>query len=98
VRCFGAEGYGEVSGPNAYPGSEIVQLTAGGQDTCALRVDGSVRCWGISEFDLSQLHGELASISASNGLLCGVRADGSYTCIGRNALDSRALIVTPPGQ
>jgi len=61
VRCWGSNDVGQVGIPGAdlyLPedagpvdiGGAAQQITAGAQQTCALLVDGAVRCWGTNQF------------------------------------------------
>jgi len=59
LKCFGANGQSQLSGAPTATGKVDVALTgagglantvtAGGDHTCALLVDGSVQCWGANE-------------------------------------------------
>jgi len=66
VRCWGANGDGQLGlgntnalGDNEVPdaahaavplGAKAVAVAAGGNDTCAILQDGSLRCWGSNEY------------------------------------------------
>jgi alpha-tubulin suppressor-like RCC1 family protein len=59
LKCFGANGQSQLSGAPTPTGKNDVLLTgagglastvtAGGDHTCALLVDGSIQCWGANE-------------------------------------------------
>ena len=74
-----------------------VSLSAGGQDTCLTRSDGTARCWGRNNYGQigdgtvlgrdvpTQVRGTgWTQISTSGSTTCGVKADGSLWCWGLN--------------
>ncbi len=76
-----------------------MQVETAAYVSCALKVDGSVVCWGQSD---SQLHYStwqasatgLASIALSDYYLCGLKAaDGSAVCFG---IDNYGVVSTVP--
>jgi alpha-tubulin suppressor-like RCC1 family protein len=72
------------------------QVAAGWDHSCALKADGSVRCWGST---LAVIDGAptsaLTAIAAGNGFSCGiVAADQSLICWG---VDTSGIASTPPG-
>ncbi len=66
VRCWGANGYGQLGlgntntiGDDEVPdaahagvplGAKATAVAAGGNDTCAILQDGSLRCWGLNDY------------------------------------------------
>jgi alpha-tubulin suppressor-like RCC1 family protein len=50
ISCWGDDGDGQVSNPNADPLKDFSQISANGGQTCALRRDGSFQCWGAYSF------------------------------------------------
>ena len=63
--------------------TEFASVSAGGEHTCGVRVDGSVACWGGDRFGQSTPpEGEFASVSAGQNHTCGLRVDGSAACWG----------------
>ena len=74
-----------------------VSLSAGGQDTCLTRSDGTARCWGRNNYgqigDGTLLGRDVptkvlgtgwATISTSGSTTCAVKADGTLWCWGLN--------------
>ncbi len=72
-----------------------VSLSAGGQDTCLTRSDGTARCWGRNNYgqigDGTLLGRDVptrvigkgwATISTSGSTTCGVKGDGTLWCWG----------------
>ncbi len=72
-----------------------VSLSAGGQDTCLTRSDGTARCWGRNNYgqigDGTLLGRDVptkvlgtgwANISTSGSTTCAVKADGTLWCWG----------------
>ena len=66
VRCWGANAYGQLGlgntntiGDDEVPdaahagvplGAKATAVAAGGNDTCAILQDGSLRCWGLNDY------------------------------------------------
>ena len=72
---------------------EFASVSAGGEHTCGVRLDGSVACWGWNTLGrTTPREGEFASVSAGHQHTCGVRLDGSVACWGSD----RKLQATPP--
>jgi alpha-tubulin suppressor-like RCC1 family protein len=108
VRCWGQGAFGALGdgtntdhlapGPAVSGLSSAVAIAAGTVWACALRADGTVRCWGANG------HGELGdgtttfqptpvavsglsnavAITAGAGHTCALRADGTVGCWGLN--------------
>ena len=45
LECWGSDGDGQVSGPNA-EGGTFTQVSAGNAHTCAIKTAGTLECWG----------------------------------------------------
>jgi alpha-tubulin suppressor-like RCC1 family protein len=95
MRCWGSNVYGQLGDPSTPPSGSsapvavsgvttVAAVTAGAYHTCALLVDGTLRCWGQN--DLGQLgDGTLTSSSTPvtvHGITgaAGVRGGGGHTC------------------
>lgn len=65
-------------------GGDFIQVSAGGDHTCALRSDGSVVCWGDDEWGQLRAPEEerFTSIAAGGIHTCGLREDGTTACWG----------------
>lgn len=63
----------------------FVQVSAGPEDTCALRPDGDARCWGPLNSDgeaPASVAGPFEAISVGSSHTCAVRSDRSIECWG----------------
>jgi len=79
VRCWGGNSSGQLGNTNAGVGvsspvevtglTEVVEVATGSTHTCAVRTDGTVRCWGSGEL------GELGN-SATNDSTAPVTVSG----------------------
>lgn len=67
---------------------QFLAVAAGGNHSCAIRLDETVMCWGAK--GLNQLvspAGAFAQISAGTNHSCGVRTDNSLVCWGFNGYE-----------
>ena len=59
-------------------------MSAGVDNTCALREDDAAVCWGDNKHgQLEAPDGSFVAINAGNGLTCGLRAYGGVICWGK---------------
>ena len=81
VRCGGYRSGAETDDP---PG-EFMAISAGGYESCGIRLGGSVACWGAdSELSDKAPGGTFTSIAvnARGRHACAVRSDGELVCWG----------------
>ena len=66
--------------PNAYRA-----ISAGARNTCGLRVNGTIDCWGDDTRGQSTiLKGTFTAVTGGSSHSCGVRINGTITCWGDN--------------
>jgi alpha-tubulin suppressor-like RCC1 family protein len=76
AECWGAE----LSEPPPSGPFRSIASTVG--DSCAIRADGNLACWGDAGPLLSPPSGAFRSLTGGDGYACGVRADGTLACWG----------------
>ena len=83
---------GNVDGGDNYwgqavaPDGRYTAVSAGGINSCGLRTDGTITCWGGNGYGQTTVpDGQYSAVSAA-AATCGVRTDGTMTCWGLNAL------------
>lgn len=102
VKCWGYNGSGQLGDgtfnesdqPTAVDmnalGQGTVALAAGAQFSCALKSDGSVKCWGLgydpSPTPINGLKSPAVSITAGDNHACARFADGQIQCWGTNGV------------
>jgi alpha-tubulin suppressor-like RCC1 family protein len=68
--------------------SNVVQVSAGGNATCALKVDGSIVCWGDNSSGQTNVPSGLVATQVSmggNSACAALKANGSVVCWGDNS-------------
>jgi hypothetical protein len=119
--CWGANEQGQLgTGDTARPqapvqvtslGQQVVSIAAGASHTCAALHDGSVRCWGRSEYGALGLGSNVSSltpapvpeltevvrVAAGYQKTCAWKKDGSVWCFGELLRDmsTQPLAMTP---
>jgi len=94
LNCFGWDGTGAVSGPNAYEG-DILDMDVGGTATCLLTGEGGVECWGDPGVasDAPTATG-FTELEMGGGFACVLDAGLNLTCWGSYS-DSDSQSPTP---
>jgi PKD repeat protein len=78
VVCWGGNSYGEGVGiPGAFS-----QVSATDHNTCGLRADGTINCWGEANVLTATPSGTFAQLSAGRYHGCALNASGVATCWG----------------
>lgn len=77
----------EMRGPQRtlMPAARIRQVSAGYNNTCAVRDDGTLLCWGYDQYGQSTVPAGLTSVvQVSNASIstCALKADGTVVCWG----------------
>jgi alpha-tubulin suppressor-like RCC1 family protein len=90
VECWGSNEHGQLEAPIG----KYVEVSAGLHHSCALRLDGTVACWGAGQSaaraypNFGQADapaGRFVRIAAGEAHSCGVRVDGTISCWGSNS-------------
>jgi alpha-tubulin suppressor-like RCC1 family protein len=109
IKCWGFNWSGQL-GDGTYDdhpapvdvsgmGSGVTSIETGGAHTCAVLVDGGVKCWGLNEYgqlgddtledrhvpvDVSGLVGSVISLAAGENYTCAMLLGGRVQCWGDN--------------
>ena len=110
VKCWGSNASGQIGDGTIAPSrtvpvdvvglpTGVAAVSAGGSHTCAITVDGTVRCWGANTWGqlgdgtttakpVPQLvlAGGVRAIAAAGSHTCAILASGSVRCWGANYL------------
>jgi alpha-tubulin suppressor-like RCC1 family protein len=109
VKCWGTDIHGRITGVTTFQSntpmdvsgltSGVKELAAGGMHTCALTVQGGVKCWGLNNdgqlgdgtnddaskpVDVSRLTGGAKQLAAGGFHTCALTAQGGVKCWGDN--------------
>ena len=64
--------------------SGVAQISAGWYHTCAVTIDGGVKCWGPTPVAVSGLTSGVAQVSAGRSHTCALTTAGGVECWGYN--------------
>ena len=80
------------------PGGRLfVDVAAGRANSCGLRGNGELLCWGIDNWDINEVPaGSYSDVSIGHAAACAVRRGGELVCWG-TAVQNRPQWWTPPG-
>lgn len=80
--CWGSNAYGQAAAPKG----SFKSIAAGDYNSCGVRADGTVTCWGYTDTlgRWTPAQGAFTAISAGSFHACGVRTDGLVACWGHN--------------
>ena len=86
-------GAGLALAPAASPAPTLGSLSCGRDHCCAVRLDGTVACWGSNTLGQGvPPAGTFTQVSTGDSLTCGLRTDGTLACWGYD----RYGLGTPP--
>ena len=111
VRCGGDNAFGQLGDGSTLDSTVLIAasfingpisgayLEAGGGHKCAARADGTVACWGLSQFGAvgdgtTNTRGTPVAVTGLDGVMaveagashsCALRADGTVRCWGQNS-------------
>src|SRR5690606_4432854 len=80
--CWGNSSADRTAPP---AGTDFMEVAAGEAHGCALRVDGTLACWGWHNLGQAEPPaGNFSQVATGRSHSCAVRMDGSIACWGRN--------------
>lgn len=83
VVCSVLVGCGDSVEVVEAPAVPFTAVAVGESHGCALRVDGTVACWGDNEYGQAEAPGGVFTVVAAAGdRSCGLRSDGTVACWG----------------
>ena len=80
VVCWGADDHGQ----SASPDGEFIQVSAGHFHSCGVKIDETVKCWGMGGIGASP-GGLFLQVSAGSKHTCGILKDHTLRCWGKNS-------------
>jgi alpha-tubulin suppressor-like RCC1 family protein len=98
VKCWGHNSFGQLGDGTALNSNvpmnavglppNILAISAGGIETCALTGVGAVKCWGQwgsrNPSDIAGLTFGVVAVSNGTGFMCAVTTAGAVKCVGTN--------------
>ena len=76
---------GDTPLASAQPSQKVVQISAGGDHTCALLESGGLLCWGLNDVDQAfPPEGEYIAVDAGWRHTCALTGQNNGVCWGRN--------------
>ena len=86
---------GDTPLASAQPSQKVVQISAGGDHTCALLESGGLLCWGLNDVDQAfPPEGEYIAVDAGWRHTCASTKQNEVVCWGRN-LEGQSASPTP---
>lgn len=83
-----------VTGLGDFRSDRYSSISITGQNSCGLRTDGSVVCWGYSSA-LAPMGERFIDVAVGSGHGCGLREDGSIACWGHIRFSPNTYSVQP---
>ena len=84
-RCRGADDGLGARGGGAAGAQALVQVSAGGGHSCAIKVDATLACWGSnSDGQATPPSGAFSAVDAGGLHTCAIRTDATLACWGKN--------------
>ena len=87
-----------VAGVWDFLNAKYTDISTNGSNTCGVRTDGTVRCWGGWRPREPAPDGPFVAVAAGAGNACGLREDGSVSCWGYIYEKSSDLLPPDPGE
>ena len=87
-----------VAGVWDFLNAKYTDISTNGGNTCGLRIDGTVHCWGGSRPIEPAPDGPFVAVEAGRLNACGLREDGSVSCWGYIRINSDTHLSPDPGE
>jgi len=81
LNCWGTKLDYHFDEFDTFPEGNYIQVSAGNLNSCAIRIDQTIQCWGQSKFAPP---GEFIQVSVAQFHACGLRKDQTVVCWGNN--------------